>query len=361
MAFDVATFHRAAVETPAHEDVGAMRDLLVETLEANGVEATVDDWGNVVATRGPSADRADWHLVFNTHVDTVPPHVPYDRDGDVVRGRGACDAKGPLAAMVGAFLAADLGVGRLTLAITPDEETTQTGAAHLADRLSADGYVVGEPTDLDVCTAARGQFEGTVTIHGESGHAASPETGANAIAAAEAVLGGMASYDAERGPGEHETLGPPLLTPTMIEGGEATNQIPAECRITFDRRSVPPETSAEFPAALVDHLRAHLPDGLSLSVELIRPDTPFPEAFATEADADLVSALQRAGAGEVRAFGAATEASHFAPDAPTVVFGPGVLADEEGPVAHAEREYVDLGQVRRARDVLVALLEDGVA
>ena len=359
MIFDVADFHREAVEIPSHEDVGAMRDLLVETLAAGGVESTVDDWGNVVAARGQPSDQADWHLVFNTHVDTVPPHVPYGRDGDVVRGRGACDAKGPLAAMVGAFLAADLGAGRLTLAVTPDEETTQTGAAHLADRLSADGYVVGEPTDLDVCTAARGQFEGTVTIHGESGHAASPGSGANAIAAAEAVLGGMATYDAERGPGEHEALGEPLLTPTMIEGGEATNQIPAECRITFDRRSVPPETSAAFPTALETHLRPLVPDQVSLSVDLIRPGTPFPEAFATDPNADLVAAIRRAGAGDVRPFGAATEASHFAADAPTVVFGPGVLADEDGPVAHAEREYVDLAQVRRARDVLVALLEAG--
>jgi len=359
MDFDVEDFHREAVDTPSHEDVAVMRELLVETLDAGGVDATVDDLGTVVAARGPSTANADWHLVLNTHVDTVPPHVPYERDGDLVRGRGACDAKGPLAAMVGAFLDADPGAGRVTLAVTPDEETTQTGAAHLAERLTADGYVVGEPTGLDVCTAARGQFEGTVTIHGESGHAASPESGANAIAAAEAVLGGMATYDEERGPGEHGTLGEPLLTPTMIEGGEATNQIPAECRITFDRRSVPPETSDAFPEALAAHLRPRLPDGISLSIDLIRPDTPFPEAFATDPDADLVAAIRRAGAGDVRPFGAATEASHFAAEAPTVVFGPGVLADEEGPVAHAEREYVDLGQVRRARDVLVTLLEDG--
>jgi len=359
MTVDVADFHREAVDTPSHEGVDAMRDLLVETLDGAGVAATVDDLGNVVAARGPPTDEADWHFVLNTHVDTVPPHVPYQRDGDLVRGRGACDAKGPLAAMVGAFLDADPGAGRVTLAVTPDEETTQTGAAHLADRLTADGYVVGEPTGLDVCTAARGQFEGTVTISGESGHAASPDSGANAIVAAESVLTGMATYDAERGPGEHEALGEPLLTPTMIEGGEATNQIPAECRLTFDRRSVPPETSAAFPAALEAHLRPLLPDGVSLSVDLIRPDTPFPEAFATDPDADLVAAIRRAGGGDVRPFGAATEASHFAADAPTVVFGPGVLADEDGPVAHAEREYVDLAQVRRARDVLVALLETG--
>jgi len=348
MIFDVADFHREAVEIPSHEDVGAMRDLLVETLAAGGVESTVDDWGNVVAARGQPSDQADWHLVFNTHVDTVPPHVPYGRDGDVVRGRGACDAKGPLAAMVGAFLAADLGAGRLTLAVTPDEETTQTGAAHLADRLSADGYVVGEPTDLDVCTAARGQFEGTVTIHGESAHAADPGSGHNAIQAAAPILQAMEAYDEKTGPGEHETLGYPILTPSMVEGGEATNQVPAECTITFDRRSVPPETSESFCADLQAHLEQWLPESMDLTVDLIRPDTPFPEAFATDTDAELVRTLQEASGGGVRQFGAATEASYFASNGPTVVFGPGDLSDEMGAVAHSKREYVRLSEVRTA-------------
>ncbi|MFB6073696.1 MAG: M20 family metallopeptidase [Haloarculaceae archaeon] len=364
MAFDLAAFHEAAVGTPSHESVDAMRDLLVETLADAGHEATVER-GTVRATRG----AGDLHVVLNTHLDTVPPHVaPEVLDappgfaaagidappGDVLAGRGACDAKGPLAAMVASFLRADPS-GRVTLAVSHDEETTQTGGAHLADALDPDAVVVGEPTGLDVCTAARGQFEGEVHIRGESAHAASGK-GANAVRAAAPVLQAMESYDETRGPGAHETLGRPSLTPAMIEGGEVPNQVPAECTITFDRRSVPPETSDAFLADFAAHLREWLPGAFSLSVDLVRPDTPFPEAFATETDAAVVGALRAAGAGEARPFGAATEASYFAGEAPTVVFGPGALADEAGAVAHSDREYVRREGVEHAAEMLETAL-----
>ena len=340
MTVDIHEFHSEAVRTPSHEDVTAMRELLVGTLESEGVEPTVDDLGTVVATRGDGHT----HVVLNTHVDTVPPHVAYERDGDVVRGRGACDAKGALAALLDAFLSADLDGGRVTLAVSPDEETTQTGGAHLAETLDYDAVVVGEPTGLDVCTAARGQFEGEVRIRGESAHAADPASGKNAIRAATVVVQGMETYDDQYGPGEHDLLG----WPTLIEGGEATNQVPGECAITFDRRSVPPESVDTFLAQLEEHLYQLLPRGMDLSVSLLRPEMPAPEAFATDADEPLVRTIQQASGGEVRPFGAATEASYFAASAPTVVFGPGVLSDDEGPVAHAQREYVDRTELPEA-------------
>ncbi|MDS0281220.1 M20 family metallopeptidase [Haloarcula onubensis] len=402
VGFDLTDFHREAVETDSTDDVGPMRDLLVATLDRAGADPAVDDLGNVVATTGaPDPDAAaaadGAHLVLNTHIDTVPPHLPYERReeppgdeeitgagggirGDVVCGRGACDAKGPLAALVDAFLTVEPADGAVTLAVSIDEETTQTGGAHLAETLDADGYIVGEPTGLDVCTAAKGQFEGTVTIRGESAHAASPESGLNAIRAAAPVLQAMGSYDeretqsaSERsrgdgeeprdsaGPADHESLGRPILTPSMVEGGEATNQVPAECTITFDRRSVPPETSDEFPEALEAHLSQWLPESMSLDVALIRPDTPFPDAFATDPDAELVQTLRDASGGTVRPFEAATEASYFASHGPTVVFGPGVLADGVGAVAHSKREYVRLSEVRTAaravRETIARLLQ----
>jgi len=353
MSFDALAFHEAAVRTPSDEDVTAMRELLVETLASAGVEPTVDEAGNVLARRG----NGETHVVLNTHIDTVPPHVPFDRDGDVVRGRGSCDAKGPLAALVDAFLRTDVGDGRLTLAITPNEETTQVGAAQLRDGLDADAVIVGEPTDLDVCNAARGQFEGTVTVHGTNAHAATPEAGDNAVLAAAPVLEAMATFDEAVGTPVHETLGEPTLTPTVIEGGDAHNQVPDSCQITVDRRSVPPEDSADVPPRLAEHLRDALPDGFELSVELDPRDAPILEAFETDGGEPVVTALGEASGGEVRPFGAATEASLFADVAPTVVFGPGVLADEEGAVAHSEREYVRRSDVEAAATAVRTAVE----
>lgn len=351
MGFDPLAFLETAVETPSHEDVGPMRTLLCDRLVEHGVEPTIDDGGSVLATRGSGEPR----VVLNTHLDTVVPHVPAKRDDDVLHGRGACDAKGPLAAMMAAFLDCEPDRGRLTLAVTPDEETYSTGAAALLDPLDldaerGDAVIVGEPTGLDVCTAGKGRFEGTVRIEGESAHAAEPDTGENAITRATPVIDALTDFG-ERSEAltAHSDLGAATLTPTVVEGGTATNQVPAACEVVVDRRSVPPETATGFERDLDKYLRERLDSPVSFA--LTERETPFLEAFETPVDAAVVEAFRNAGCAS-RPFTAATEASYFARETPTVVFGPGVLADADGPVAHAEREYVHLPEVERAAELL---------
>lgn len=356
MAFDRTAFHRAAVQTPSDEDVTEMRTLLVDWLTEEGYTPTTDDAGNVLVTRKTPGSESP-HLVLNTHLDTVPPHRPYEREGDIVRGRGACDAKGPLASLTDAFCTASIDTGRLTLAITPNEETSQYGGQHLGDTLTADGYIVGEPTGLDVCTAARGSYGGRITIRGESAHASDPAAGTNAIQAVGPLLDALNRYDERCGPPTHDVLGDPTLTPTHIKGGGPLNQIPDSCTVSFDRRPVPPETSDAFFASLEPYLEQRLPDAYEFDIRPAYSDSPDPDAFATDPDAELVRTLADASGGEVRAFGAATEASYFAVDAPTVVFGPGVLADADGPVAHADREYIGLSDIAAASDAIQSTIE----
>jgi acetylornithine deacetylase len=351
-SFDSLLFHEQAVQTPSHESVGDMRALLVETLRTHDIAPTVDNAGNTLATKSGTEDDSGPHVVLNTHIDTVPPHIPFRREGDIVYGRGACDAKGPLAALLNAFLASEPSRGRLTLAITPDEETLSTGAAALD--VDGDLYIVGEPTGLDICSAAKGRFEGTITIDGENAHAAEPDAGVNAVAATESVLSALQTFDTERGPGDHHHLGAPTLTPTVIRGGDAVNQIPDTCTIALDRRSVPPETADGFERALNEQLAEHA--DVSCEFALTDRQTPFLEAFATAEDSELVKTLRAAGGGDVRPFTAATEASYFAPT-PTIVFGPGVLADEEGAVAHADRECVSRSEIKRAGEIIHKTLE----
>ncbi|WIV68102.1 M20 family metallopeptidase [Natrialbaceae archaeon AArc-T1-2] len=360
-AFDPIAFLERAVQYSSNEDVTEMRSFLVETLEEQECEPEVDDAGNVLATRG---DGDGTHVLLNTHIDTVSPHVPFERDGGVIRGRGSCDAKGPLAALLSAFLAVDPGDGRLTLAITPDEEVLSTGAYDLVSDPDspvhdADAVIVGEPTDLDVCTAAKGRFQGTIELSGASAHAAEPDSGTNAVAALESVLGALETFsDRAEAPPDHPQLGEATLTPTVVEGGEATNQVPASCRLTIDRRSVPPESAAEFREALRSHLREAVPAASGVDVDFTFTDrpTPFLEAWETDPEDRVATTLADASGGEIRPFTAATEASYFASDAPTVVFGPGVLADDEGAVAHAPREYVRVADVEAAADALETTL-----
>ncbi len=366
--FDPVDFLETAVQTASHEDVSPMREFLCETLEVHGIEPRVDDSGNVLATRGPA--DADTHVVLNTHIDTVSPHVPFERDreetaagrSDVIRGRGSCDAKGPLAALLAAFFTVEPANGRVTLAITPDEEVLSTGAYELVSgsgspTRDADAVIVGEPTNLDVCTAAKGRFQGTIHLTGANAHAAEPHTGVNAVAALEAVLEAIRTFgDREDAPPTHPQLGAATLTPTVVEGGEATNQVTADCALTVDRRSVPPETADAFHTALTDQLQAAVPDDIGVEFRFTDRPTPFLEAWDTDPEAQVVDLLADAAGGDVRPFTAATEASYFATDAPTVVFGPGVLADEVGAVAHAPREYVRVEAVREAATALEATL-----
>jgi acetylornithine deacetylase len=363
-AFDPVAFLDAAVRIDSSEDVTEMREFLVGTLADHSIDATVDDAGNTLATReSPTPDDGP-HVVLNTHIDTVQPHVPFSRGTmesgtdtageEVIRGRGSCDAKGPLAALLAGFLATEPATGRLTLAVTPDEETLSLGADALD--LGGDAYVVGEPTGLDVCTAAKGRFQGTVTLSGVAAHAAEPDSGVNAVAGLEGALRAVRTFDAtDASPDPDPQLGDPTLTPTTVTGGESTNQVPARAELVVDRRSVPPETAEGFLSALDAHVREAVPDEVGVDFALTDRPSPFLEAFATDPDAAVVRALQSASGGAVRPFGAATEASYFAP-APTVVFGPGVLADDEGAVAHAEREYVRVSEVRQAAEAVESAL-----
>ncbi len=357
--FDPVDFLEAAVKIPSNEAVGEMRAYLVETLEAHGGEPAVDDAGNVLASRG---DGDGTHVLLNTHIDTVSPHVPFERDEEagVFRGRGSCDAKGPLAAILSAFLSVEPNDGRLTLAVTPDEEVLSTGAYALVSRENspihdADAVIVGEPTGLDVCTAAKGRFQGTIELTGESAHAAEPDSGVNAVRALEGVLAAIESFD-DREDAVHPQLGAATLTPTVLEGGEATNQVPATCRLTVDRRSVPPETADEFRTAILETLEAAVPDDVGVDFSFTDRPTPFLEAWDTDPGEEVATVLAGAAGGDRRPFTAATEASYFAAHAPTVVFGPGVLADDEGGVAHAPREYVHVEQVRAAARALETTL-----
>jgi acetylornithine deacetylase len=354
MDSDPVAFLDETVPIESHESVKAMREYLVE----NVTGASAHGSGCVVAEKGVGSDDTET-VIFNTHMDTVAPHLGYERDESVVRGRGACDAKGPLAAMVSAYESFDAKESDLAirLVISPDEETLSHG---LHEYLRAEGgedidfAVVGEPTSLDVCTAAKGRFEATVEFVGESAHAASGD-GKNAVSCASEAVCRLDEIEAEH----DEILGESRLTVTRLEGGEASNRVPEGATITLDRRPLPHESAEDF-VALVDETL----DGIECDYEirLAERPTPFLEAFRTDEDIayvrTFVESVERAdGEPHVRAFEAATEASYLAQHAPVVVFGPGAISEGDGtPVAHSEREYVRTDEVRKAADSLTQFL-----
>lgn len=347
-AVDPVEFLEEAVPIESHEAVEEMRRYLLQKVTG----ATEHPSGCVVAERG----EGDETVILNTHMDTVAPHVAYERDDGVIRGRGACDAKGPLTAMVAAyerFTAADDRTVRLV--VSPDEETLSRGLhEYLNDGPSGDFAVVGEPTELDLCTAAKGRFEATVELRGESAHAASGG-GRNAVSCAAEAVRRLENVEQS----SDELLGEARLTVTRVEGGEAANRVPERATLTLDRRPVPPESADDFVALVEETL-----EGVECEYDVNLADrpTPFLEAFRTDEDDGNVRRLRDA-VEEVadetrfRPFGAATEASYLADRMPVVVFGPGAISEEDGtPVAHSEREYVRTEEVRAAADALTRFL-----
>ncbi len=313
---------------------------------------------NVVAVVPGLTRRA---VLLETHLDTVEvegmtvdPYAGVLRDGRMY-GRGACDAKGSLAAFMTAT--ARLAAGApppctVVLAGVADEEYQYRGVLRLLDDLpqitgEVIGAIVGEPTDLTLATAHRGVVRFTVRTLGVAGHSSRPAEAVNAISLMARVI---AHLDAtEPGVPGHRLLGPATHCVTQIRGGTGPNIIPGRCEMDVDRRTLPGEDPHEVWQRMGAQLAALLPGQVEI-------DPPFNVDYAldTRADAPIVAALQgplggRGRDATVRGMPFCTDASKIArAGIPAVVFGPGSIAS-----AHSSDESVALDDVRLAADVVV--------
>jgi acetylornithine deacetylase len=173
-------------------------------------------------------------VVFSTHYDCVPPFFPSREEGSLIFGRGACDAKGVLAAQVAAAEALrEAGETRIALLFVVGEERGSDGA-RLANEHSPDGVrflVNGEPTDNRLGAATRGILRVRLHTDGRAAHSSFPELGESAIDKlldALMVLRGVALPDDPLLGRTHYTVG-------LIEGGVAPNVVSphASAELTF--------------------------------------------------------------------------------------------------------------------------------
>jgi acetylornithine deacetylase len=337
----------------SHDSVDTIRDHLVDIIPG----ATVDPSGCVVARRGDPA--AGPHVVLNSHMDVVPPHIPPEQDGDIITGRGACDAKGCLTPMLSAFVATKPTTGCIELVISPDEETVNLGLAeYLADGHPADLAVVGEPTGLDLCPSARGHFDIQIEFEGRAAHGGTPESGLNATVCAAAAVQRIGALE----PMTDVTVGANSATPTIITAGERANQVPDSATLVVDYRPIPGETEASVQERIADALAA---SACPVTIDMYPPGARL-GPFKTSHDHRYVRVMQQTASAvrdepvAVHSFPAATEAAFFDPLMPTIVFGPGQIADGETPIAHSKDEYVRASSVQTAAAVLEAFLEEMV-
>lgn len=188
---------------------------------------------NVVATTSEAA-----RIVLSTHMDTVPPHIAASETEELIYGRGACDAKGIIAAQITAAeqLRAD-GVNEVGLLFTVDEEAGSDGAriANNNPAASECEYLInGEPTDNKLASATKGSLRLTLKATGRSAHSAYPEQGDSAIAKLLDVLQDIRHV---QWPSD-ALLGETTCNIGVISGGTRANVIPAEAAAVLQLRLV---------------------------------------------------------------------------------------------------------------------------
>jgi acetylornithine deacetylase len=190
---------------------------------------------NIIATIG-----ARPLIIFSTHMDTVPPHMPASEDEEYIYGRGACDAKGIMAAQIMACerLRAE-GLLDIGLLFTVDEEAASQGArvANTHPLASSCRYLInGEPTDNRLAIASKGSLRLSIKTEGRAAHSAYPEQGDSAI---ERLLDVLSDIRRARWPTD-EFYGDTTCNIGTIEGGTRTNVIAAAASADLHFRLVTP-------------------------------------------------------------------------------------------------------------------------
>ena len=304
----------AAENTSGAEDPGlpALRQLLQE-LGATLVEQPVAEGRtNVLALWGGPK------VLFSTHLDTVPPYLPPRNEGEVVFGRGACDAKGQIIAQLAAVKALlDQGREGLAWLGVVGEETDSAGASAalgLSGHLRGlKALINGEPTDLKLATGQRGVQHVCLCCEGRAAHSGSPELGHNATWP---LLDWLQRLREQPRPVDPR-LGPELWNLGLLQAGEALNSVPARAEALLMARVVPGSTFLE------EARRLGPPEG---RVEL-RLDEP----------ADLYPALPGFQHAPMPFGSDAPALRALVPDRTVVLAGPGSIS-----VAHTLDEHLTL-------------------
>jgi acetylornithine deacetylase len=280
----------------------------------------------ILATSG-----ANPRVTLSTHLDTVPPYIPPRLDGDVIWGRGSCDAKGIAASMV--FAADRLRRENVPVALlfVVGEEVTHDGA-EAANKIPTTSKVLinGEPTESTLAVGTKGAMRFTLRTRGTAAHSAYPHLGKSAITELVRLLAELEQLPLPSDP----DLGDTTINIGIIEGGVADNVMAPSAEARLMARLVTPDI--ELVSVLRKWLRDRAEFEQSITVPLVRLGT-LP--------------------------GFATSVAAFATDIPKLtnwgtpyLFGPGSIH-----VAHRDDEHVKVAELVSAVDRYVEIAKAALA
>lgn len=350
---------------PAYEGgvaEAAMVDYIRRFFQTRGIETGQQEVfpgrPNLIA-KLPGRD-ASRRIILEAHTDTVsvkgmtiPPFEPVLADGRMY-GRGACDTKAGLAAMMHAVASlkehGQVPSCDVWLAAVVDEEFAFRGVAKLCEGLEAAAAIVAEPTELRAVVASKGVLRWRIRTRGRSAHSSKPHLGVNAVTQMARLVLAMDRDNQQLAQTVHPLLGPATVNVGVIRGGVQVNFVPDDCVIEIDRRLLPGERVAgvlDHYAALVAELKSTDP---MFDAEM-EPPMLVDEALETPVDAVVVrraaQVLRELGLDPVPAgvpYG--SDASKLSRQGvPAIIFGPGSIDR-----AHAAVEYVECDQVLLATE-----------
>lgn len=285
-------------------------------------------------------------LLLNSHHDTVKPNPGYTRDpfqptveAGLLYGLGSNDAGGCVVSLVSAFLflqsRKDLRYN-LVLAITAEEEISGANGIESmwADLPKIDCAIVGEPTQMEVAVSEKGLLVVDCISTGKAGHAAREE-GDNAIYKAMQDIDWFRTYSFSK---ESPTLGKIKMSVTVIQAGQAHNQVPAQCNFTVDIRVTDQYTLEEVLETIRNHVKCE-----------VKPRSMRLKPSGTPDEHPLVLAAIRLGK---KCYGSPTTSDRALIPVPCIKMGPG-----DSGRSHMADEYIHVKEIADGIQGYVALIE----
>lgn len=314
----------------------------------------------VVTARGRTDAPA---LLFESHMDTVPADDWADRalvprvEGSILYGRGACDDKGPLVAMVLALLELlESGPPEKTVIFVAagDEEYAQTGIRHYMMQAGQPFQfgVFGEPTRNVPVVQHKGVVRWDITTIGVSAHTSQPDLGRCAILQMMRVIEAIGRYQEIAGKRHpNPMMTGPRITVSRIDGGRTRNAVADRCTAWIDYRIMPDLDPMGQRTALIEYLAA-----LDVEIEHAEPQVTVPPLNTSVDDPfvdQVLDACAAVSGRQIKPTGApyGTDASWLPPGVPAVVIGPGAIDH-----AHAIDEHVDLEEVVQCAEIHLRLM-----
>ncbi|MDB5075901.1 MAG: N-acetyl-ornithine/N-acetyl-lysine deacetylase [Chloroflexi bacterium] len=324
---------------------GEVARFLCDEMAVRGFRSWVDGVGNVIGERGDPTTGPT--VLLLGHMDTVPGNIPVRVENGRLYGRGAVDAKGPLAAFISAASRVKLAGRIVVVGAVEEESASSAGAKHIAKAYNPDAAIIGEPSAWDRITVGyKGRLLVRYTVTRDSSHTASDRQGAceAAVEYWQSVLGAVAEANRDRPPNTFERLSPSIRSMSSHTDGmreRATLQLGFRLPPGFDGdawqevlRGLTVDAELEFAAYEPSVRVAKNTTVARAFIQAIRHQGGDPRFVVKTGTSDMNVVNQTW-------------------QCPMLAYGPG-----DSTLDHTPDEHISLSEYQSAIDVLVGVLNE---